>query len=126
MTTDEYCEECGRTPCCFKDPGYDDYKFKPRVPRFIGVVAFTIGLADKAYGGPEEGGWWYDTFSPEKVFYVPSRRASSLKRRLTALADKWNKNERRYPPSSTLCSGYWTVYQDAITEDEPQERPYYS
>jgi len=136
--TDEYCEECGRTPCCFSDPdpiGDDpnggwtaeqiEIDFKPKV-RLIGVVAFTVGLANKSYGGQEEGGWWYDTFTPERVLYAPSRRADSLRKRLERLADHWNKQEKRYPPSSVACTGYWTVIQDAITEDEPKERPYYS
>src|ERR1043166_7338265 len=32
--------------------------------RLVGVKAFTVGMVERAYGGPEEGGWWFDDFEP--------------------------------------------------------------
>jgi hypothetical protein len=37
--------------------GYDDGEQPDRPPPFYGVAVY---LVDKAYGGPEEGGWYYD------------------------------------------------------------------
>lgn len=30
----------------------------------LGPWVVTVAIANRAYGGPEEGGWWYDTFDP--------------------------------------------------------------
>lgn len=29
------------------------------------MITVAVFLQDQAYGGPEEGGWWFDTFLPE-------------------------------------------------------------
>lgn len=132
MASDEYCEECGCSPCIFQQGDTVPEKFRPKT-HFIGVTAFTVGLANKQYGGPEEGGWYYDTFSPERVLYVSTLTrsrtryfAEHCRQRLERWCNRMNEAEKRYPPSSVLCSGYWIVVQDAVTEDEPQERQYYS
>lgn len=42
-----YCEECD---CSFPHPAKSPY------------YEVAIYLHNRAYGGPEEGGWWYDTY----------------------------------------------------------------
>lgn len=36
----------------------------------------TLYRHDRPYGGPEEGGWWYDLIVPEESIRVPSREAA--------------------------------------------------
>ena len=93
-------------------------------PRLCGVVAITVGLADLAYGGPEEGGWYFDTFEPVRIFVVPAARADSLRRHLA----RWVRaaNEGRPSISSVLSEGRYTTRSGIISQPEPQERPYYS
>lgn len=123
---DEYNER-------YDDMGADDYdedtgpEAKPlRLERFVGVTAYTVGLANRAYGGPEEGGWWYDTFEPVRVFYVTNKRSARVRLRLEALCKRMNKAEGRRDPSSVSCDGYWTVSGGAVTRPQPEGRPYYS
>lgn len=50
------CEDCTGAGKWLKD----------REARFVGIAAY---ICDRAYGGPEEGGWYYDTGSvlPETI-----------------------------------------------------------
>lgn len=34
-------------------------------PRSHRVVFMSGGMLNRCYGGPEEGGWWYDGFDPQ-------------------------------------------------------------
>jgi hypothetical protein len=106
-----------------------------RLERFVGVMAFTVGLADRAFGGREEGGWWYDTFEPQRVFYVkvtgyipgtahPTNK--HVREKLERWCERMNREEQRHEPGSVLCEGYWTVVSEAVTKPQPEERPYYS
>lgn len=94
--------------------------------RYIGVAAFTVGLDNKRYGGPEEGGWWYDTFAPIRVFCVPQRLADRCYHRLERWCKRMNEQEGRYPPSSVLCRGWWAVQREIVTTDQPEGRQGYS
>lgn len=91
-------------------------------PALCGVVAFTIGLKDKAYGGPEEGGWWFDTFEPMRTFICPASRGKALGRRLYA----WCKamNEGRPSIDSVNSIGRYIV-EPGIQAAYPTERPHY-
>lgn len=113
---------------CERDDDYWDEEsaYDLQLQRYIGTAALTIGLANKQYGGPEEGGWWYDTFHPRRVFYVPSGSKIHHERKLERWCERMNKAEGRYPPGSVLCRGWWTVIRDAITTDQPEGRQYYS
>ena len=39
-----------------------------RWPRFR---VFTVYAVDRLYGGPEEGGWWYNWYTPLSTFPIP-------------------------------------------------------
>jgi hypothetical protein len=47
-TGDSYCDICD---------GSEIAESREIEPEFISVAAYTT---DRCYGGPEEGGWWYD------------------------------------------------------------------
>jgi hypothetical protein len=92
----------------------------------------NVYLHDRAYGGPEEGGWWYDT-------YEPVRDNGTLSCRLThpdpvdaeialkiarALCDE--ENETRTPPSSVCSEGHFIAVLEAWpAEPQPSRRPHY-
>lgn len=82
----------------------------------------------RAYGGPEEGGWWY-TYGTAHA----SRRVTSLKiarrvaRRILRRLDKQNEEENNREPGSVLNRGEWLdiIIQDSPATDFPTSRPYY-
>lgn len=95
-----------------------------RCPCFL-VVAVTIA---RCYGGPEEGGWWYD-----RTDVVDVRRAFTMKGGLVAaraLRAEWP--QPRYSRGSVL-GGADVYIRTFYGEDdprfaalmEPQERPRY-
>jgi hypothetical protein len=56
----------------------------------VGVEALTVGETTRAYGGPEEGGWWYDHFEPARVIFVPKRKVERMKAKLQRWCDERN------------------------------------
>ena len=83
---------------------------------------------NRAYGGPEESGWYYDTGRFIRcVGIVPEReQAMSLVASLTA---RYLPDARKglYSPSSVLSAGDWpeVFIEDHPGRDFPRERPRY-
>lgn len=93
------------------------------------VAVYELWLA---YGGPEEGGWWYDTgglirihkmFNSEKDAYAACRRLNrGLEYKREVMRDY------RHPLSSTAYSGghlQARVYMHHAPKDWPEARPHY-
>ena len=82
---------------------------------------------DRAYGGPEEGGWYYDTGVVVKSMPVLRGKAERLLERVQAWCERRNIEERRRPAWSVLSSGDYLVawLEDRPGEDYPRERPRY-
>jgi hypothetical protein len=85
---------------------------------------------DRAYGGPEEGGWWYDTgtFRPDLSVAAPDVAAvavaDAIENRLRDQAD-----EASVPPVGyTMYRGgrYTVRVEDAPGVDYPAVTPVYS
>ena len=91
----------------------------------------TLYMTDRAYGGAEEGGWWFDCGYPvvnsinrcfdsedEAFAYYKSEKIQKL------LAD-WN--EGRGDINSVNCDGIYKVFidEDRFPAEFPTERPYY-
>jgi hypothetical protein len=100
-----------------------------RLPTFYSVAVYLI---DCAYGGPEEGGWYYDTYTRSTSFGQHLRGfPTSLEARVYAqlLNDTVLKeeNEDRRPISSVLSEGqYIAIVCDEWPESHyPTERPHY-
>lgn len=89
--------------------------------RSVDVVSYTIGFVEKVYGGPEEGGWYYDWYSPTRVFHVSKKRAARLERLLQRFVDQYN--EGRPSLSSVLSTGLGFLHR-GITEET--QRQFYS
>jgi hypothetical protein len=119
------CDECGAID---ED---DDGEPIERPPASYTVAVY---LCDRAYGGPEEGGWWYDTgclsrdhWHLTRVF-KPEQRAEALAycRELNDKALR-EDNKGRPPAHSVNSIGVFVaqVYDDFPPAFFPQERPRY-
>ncbi|MXX33247.1 MAG: hypothetical protein F4107_10845 [Gemmatimonadetes bacterium] len=83
---------------------------------------------DRQYGGPEEGGWWYDTgrFVRCRGVFKDRDAAAALRDRIQT--DELPKRRKGlHSPSSMLSEGLWPVVlmEDHPGRDYPRERPRY-
>lgn len=87
----------------------------------------NVYLWDQAYGGPEEGGWWYHTFAPvedECVMHDTEAHAEEHLEHVLAWAQ--TENAERGHPSSVLSDGHYVARLEAWpAEPQPAERPQY-
>jgi hypothetical protein len=88
----------------------------------------NIYLHDRAYGGREEGGWWYDTYEPEESeckWFATTEEAESHVATAQAWCDDEN-SQRRSDLSSVISEGRYEVVLEAWpAEYSPSSRPYY-
>lgn len=101
------------------------------------LLYVNVYLVDRAYGGPEEGGWYFDTGELLAVYPVPNAvdyqgndvpgTAINLARMLQGALEKTKySNEGRYPVHSVLSAGEYQVSIDfAPGESYPKRRPHY-
>lgn len=87
----------------------------------------NVYLHDRRCGGPEEGGWYYDTYEPVPdmctMISHPSRGEQVLEEKQKEL-DNLNKDRR--PPSSVLSEGHFVARLEAWpAEPYPRYRPRY-
>jgi len=91
----------------------------------------AVCLCDRAYGGPEEGGWWYDTGEPSDKhaeFTRGFKRAFDAFRYARRLneqyAEKWNEGRRDI--NSVLSEGqFFAEVFDGQPASWPKTRPVY-
>ena len=88
----------------------------------------AVYLAELAYGGPEEGGWWYDTGELVKLIRVfgDEDQAYKFAARMNGKFDK-TLNKGRRPKSSVLSEGVYEadVFEDYAPKRYPERRPHY-
>lgn len=86
----------------------------------------NVYLEDRAYGGPEEGGWWYNCASVEKSVQCSSEEeAQKLYRKMFLEVEEMNIGRR--PISSVLSEGVYAVYLEQHKgESYPKHTPHYS
>ena len=75
----------------------------------------NVYMVDRAYGGPEEGGWWYDYGVPLKSMPTTALKAE----RLCVCVRRWvdAQNEGRVSISSVASEGMYS----ARIEDHPAQ-----
>lgn len=84
--------------------------------------------ASRMYGGPEEGGWWYDVGDYLKCHGVfPTREAARAHLETPEMvAYVRGRQAGRHRPSSLLCYGWPVVYVEQHPGcNFPRERPRY-
>jgi hypothetical protein len=99
------------------------------VPKFC----VSVYLYDRAYGGAEEGGWWYNTYEPVAGLDSLTRhfenlgRAANYRQDLQLLLDLEYNKHRRSDVGSVLSEGKYIAYvdQDEMPSPKPTTRPYY-
>lgn len=92
----------------------------------------SVYLCDRAYGGPEEGGWYYECGTPSEEhiehlqIFDDWQEAKLARDQLQTYLDD-AENANRPSIDSVLSQG---VYRAIVDENElpkpyPKERPYY-
>jgi hypothetical protein len=96
----------------------DEESLEP-APWFINVYEM-----DRGYGGPEEGGWWYDIRTPVISFPADSKRDAESQ--LDAIMEEYPSEGDR-PVSSVIYSGgaYDVRIENHPPVEEPQSIPHY-
>ena len=95
-------------------------------PKPAGPFHLNEYLSDRAFGGPEEGGWWYDigTFVACHGTHPTVDAATTARDAMApAIAER---RQGLYPPDSVLCTG-WPVLriEPHAGADFPRTRPRY-
>jgi hypothetical protein len=85
----------------------------------------NIYLVDRAFGGPEEGGWWFDYgVVHASIPLEDGPRCSTYVKAWREWCDA--TNAERPGISSTSSEGQYVVrYEEEPGEDWPKERPHY-
>ncbi len=85
----------------------------------------NVYLHDRSYGGPEEGGWWYDTFSPEQS-YVFDTEQEAEEFYSTKREEYEKENEGRPSIYHTNSEGRYSVWLEKWpAQYHPERRPHY-
>ncbi len=81
----------------------------------------NLYLAERRYGGPEEGGWYYDHMTCLRSEpYTEAGHAAMI-------AEAKVENEGRRPLSSVLSTGLYVVYIENMPgETQPAQKPEYA
>jgi hypothetical protein len=136
MTT-EYCEPDGFDPEDYVDSwlgdlndGYwtDDEIDRGEADAEQETIQYADGFTfvnvyelDRAYGGPEEGGWYFDAGQLILSRQVPVTAAESVR---TALQERYPSTGKRY---SVIYAGgdYSVCLEDHPGADYPEHTPHY-
>jgi hypothetical protein len=87
-------------------------------------VYINVYYTDRAYGGPEEGGWWYTWGKIERSYRTPAHLAEQVRAHLER--EVAELNEGTPDIHSVLSQGRYVVYvEDHAGENFPQHKPYY-
>lgn len=98
----------------------------------------NVYLTDRAYGGPEEGGWWYNYGVPATdlpdvaVCYGPytnseeDQESMRIRREVIQMYLDKHNSERRSDLNSVLSEGRYIVCREGhVAQYWPKEKPYY-
>jgi len=102
--------------------------------REFGVLKRVVGIymVDRAFGGHEEGGWYYDTgvlfkdFEP--IICRGNEEARAAHAKCEAYIAEHKMNDGRHDPNSVLCEGWyasWAFSGDAAPDHFPAVKPRY-
>lgn len=87
----------------------------------------NLYLLDRAYGGPEEGGWWYDCGEFQRGFTCyTAKKAERIRRLVQRIADARNTDGGNHDLSSVLCEGRYEAHIERHPgKSFPTVRPHY-
>lgn len=81
----------------------------------------NIYSVDRFFGGPEEGGWWYDAGEP--VGSIPCRSQAEADEVKAAMLVRFPRSDNRF--QSTGGSDYVVTIEDEFAAMWPTEKPHY-
>ena len=85
------------------------------------VNAYEVG---RCYGGPEEGGWWYDAGNP--LASIPCRTEEEIEAAKKLLHDIFDEEYNKNGRYSVIGTDDLVVYvEDDFAAPFPAERPHY-
>lgn len=88
----------------------------------------AVYMCDRAYGGPEEGGWWYDTGELIRVINVFRNEGKAIEfcRRMNRLLRK-TLNKTRRDIGSVLSEGQYfaEIHDNCAPKYYPEVTPHY-
>lgn len=96
-----------------------------RTPAKLFVTMYSV---TRCYGGPEEGGWWYDWYEPVKDAHIElpgeaSDVAIDLARGALTERYGWkNKHSRSSVLGGADCT---IIVEEQLHENASRERPHY-
>lgn len=91
------------------------------------LVYVNVYLRDRAYGGPEEGGWWYGVQSIEFTFRCKDEKHAKQVYDMMFIKYEDENRNRNSDISSVTSEGRYDVELEAWPgEHSPLNRPYYS
>jgi len=93
------------------------------------ALCVAVYDCNQAFGGPEEGGWWYDTgtlVSREGIYFNRDKAYAAV-RALSEWCERNNEAEQRRPISSVLCEGVLQAHlmDYPAPAGFPTQRPHY-
>jgi hypothetical protein len=100
----------------------------------MSVYVVSIYMVDRAYGGPEEGGWWYEVGTPLQggwLKYMTTCVKEKTAEHRRAQIQRWLDIDYNIGPrtnlDSVLCTGRYVavIDVDKLPVPYPAERPYY-
>ncbi len=105
----------------YESPAWYDFPLQR-----VESVHVNVYVRDMAFGGPEEGGWWYTTHVPISQLsdVVDWRFAQSVFDVKKKMCDEMNEGRR--PITSVLSDGEYVVMQEVgPPTHKPEFRPHY-
>lgn len=83
---------------------------------------------NREYGGPEEGGWWYETGKYITCHGIAAAftLALNIKEEKLPIVIRKREEENQHPTGSVLCTGWSTIFIDTEPgKDYPTKKPIY-
>lgn len=104
------------------DVNPDDGPYKREIDDPGLEVYVTVYEIERCYGGPEEGGWWYDDYTPLRVVPCLLSGAKEIRKRLQ---EDFSNEGRRDRFSVIGDSEYAINIELTMCESETRGRPVY-
>lgn len=106
---------------------YDDPPDDPPDEALPSPIVFVNAyLVDRLYGGPEEGGWWYDSGAPLASVPVDRGDEAAIEMWRAKLTTMFSDRAGSRSRSSVIGGPDIEVYvEDHTAAYFPAERPYY-
>lgn len=104
------------------DEDDDETEDTPVMQYADGFSFVTVYDTDRAYGGQEEGGWWYDCGSVVLCRQVPSQDAERVR---DELREQYPRTGKRYSVIYPGTGDYDVVISDTPGENYPRYTPRY-